>query len=347
VIVSRAVQSDSTFRVRVPPPATAVTPLASRPTFSVIIGVYQGAHLIGGALESLATQTLRPDETVVCDDGSTDDLDAALEPYRQDITLVRKENGGFASALNAAVQMATGDFVVILDSDDAYLPRRLEAIAYLATIRPDLDVIGTDAVLEVDGEPLARYYDLHRFPVDADDQRREMIRQGFVVVPAIRRRALAAIGGFDESLRIGEDWDCCIRLVLAGCLIGIVDEPLYRYRLRPDSLSASQAGNRRANVAILEKLMGHPALTDAERTVVAEGVRHHRRRAAHYEAKEAILQGRPDARRNSLRIALGRGYPLVSRGKAAVSALAPGLARRVLERQLAASPTRGIELEHR
>jgi hypothetical protein len=126
-----------------------------------------------------------------------------------------------------------------------------------------------------------------------------------------------------------------------------VDEPLYRYRLRPDSLSASQAGNRRANVAILEKLMGHPALTDAERTVVAEGVRHHRRRAAHYEAKEAILQGRPDARRNSLRIALGRGYPLVSRGKAAVSALAPGLARRVLERQLAASPTRGIELEHR
>src|SRR5205807_1626204 len=164
--------------VRAPPPRTPVEPAGERPTFSVIIPAYQAADSVGGAIESALAQTLAPDEIVVCDDGSTDDLDAALAPYLDCIVLVRKENGGVASALNTAAHAASSEFVVRLDHDDRFLPERMEAIAELAVARPDLDLIATDAVLEVDGRVLARRGDLHWFPVDAGDQAAESLVHG-------------------------------------------------------------------------------------------------------------------------------------------------------------------------
>src|SRR5439155_21073872 len=175
--------------VRAPPPRTPVEPAGERPTFSVIIPAYQAADSVGGAIESALAQTLAPDEIVVCDDGSTDDLDAALAPYLDCIVLVRKENGGVASALNAAAARATGDFLVVLDSDDAYLPTRLEAMSALASARPDLDVLSTDALLEVEGRTVARFYTKAQpFPVEG--QREAILDRCFLFAPAVRRDRL-------------------------------------------------------------------------------------------------------------------------------------------------------------
>ena len=80
-------------------------------------------------MQSALDQTLKPEEIVICDDGSPDDLEGALGPLRRAVNIVRKENGGFASAMNFAVAAAKGEFVVQLDSDDLFQPRRLEAIA--------------------------------------------------------------------------------------------------------------------------------------------------------------------------------------------------------------------------
>src|SRR3954452_9165647 len=89
----------------------------ARPTFSVMIGAYQAAGTIGDALESVFAQTEPAHEVIVVDDGSTDDLDSALSPYRDRIKLVRKQNGGVASTRNAALGVATGEFMAILDAD--------------------------------------------------------------------------------------------------------------------------------------------------------------------------------------------------------------------------------------
>jgi glycosyltransferase involved in cell wall biosynthesis len=313
----------------------------------VLVAAYQSAGFIGEALESLRAQTLQPDEVIVCDDGSTDDLDEALEPYRDMIQLVRKENGGFSSALNAATRVATADFVAILDPDDVYLPERLEAIAELAALRPDLDVVTTDMFLEVDGRRLARHSEFHPFPLDAEGQRLEVLRHCFFGVPAIRRTRLLEIGGFDESLRNAEDWDCWIRLILTGSLVGLVDEPLYCYRLSNTSNSGNPVRNSRANVDVLEKLLQSPLLRPGEESIVEAGIEIHTRRTVLLEARQAILAGDKNARSRSLSVVTGRGQPLASRTKAAVAALAPRLARRVMSYQIARSPSQGIELEHR
>ena len=122
---------------------------------------------------------------IVCDDGSTDDLEGALAPFLERITLIRKENGGEATAKNAAAHEASGDFLVILDADDVYLPERLAALAELARARPDLDVLTSDAVLEVDGEAVRRCY-TPELPFEVEDQRSAILRRNFVFGLAAR-----------------------------------------------------------------------------------------------------------------------------------------------------------------
>src|SRR2546422_6867419 len=116
------------MRESLAPAPEAPTEGGGVPTFSVVIPAYQAAGFIGDAIESVLAQTLAPIEVIVCDDGSTDDLEGALARYRNSITLLRKENGGEASAKNAGARAASGDFVAVLDADDVYFPERLEAL---------------------------------------------------------------------------------------------------------------------------------------------------------------------------------------------------------------------------
>ena len=118
------------WRVTVPPPAAPVEP-RDAPTLSVLITYYRGrAGDPRGRRCPCSSRPSgpKPSEIVICDDGSPDDLEAALGPLRTAVKIVRKENGGTGSALNAAVRASSGEYVVQLDQDDAFLPRRLEAI---------------------------------------------------------------------------------------------------------------------------------------------------------------------------------------------------------------------------
>ena len=94
--------------------------------------------VIADAVRSVMEQTVQPYEIVICDDGSPDDLDAGLGDLKDQVKIVRKENGGTGSALNAAAGAASGDYVVQLDVDDVFMPRRLEAISAVLTTRPDV-----------------------------------------------------------------------------------------------------------------------------------------------------------------------------------------------------------------
>jgi len=308
----------------------ALEPLAEVPSFSVLIAVYNAADVVAEAVDSALAQTTAALEVIVCDDGSTDDVVGALSPFRERVTVIRKENGGEASAKNAAAHAARGDFLAILDADDVYLPERIEALGELACKRPDLDVLTTDAVLEVDGRPIRTCY-THDLPFEVDDQRAAILRRNFVFgLAAVRRERFFDVGGFDETLRYATDWDCWARLILSGSRVGLVAQTLARYRLRTGSLSAQRPALLAGRVDVLERAARHPSLTSLEREVVAGSLRLERSRLAVARARSALLGELPAPRRHAFGVVLGRGHGLRTRAKAAAAAVAPGRARRAL-----------------
>jgi hypothetical protein len=315
---------------RLPPAHEAVQP-GRAPTFSIVIAAYQASAMIGGALESALGQSEPPHEIIVCDDGSTDDLEGAIRPYGDRVRYLRKERGGPASARNVGARAASGDFVAILDADDAYLPQRLEALGALAMARPDLDILVTDAYLELDGHILGRF--TSETPFATDEQRVAILDRCFCAWPALRRSRLLADGGFDESLPTGSDWEVVIRLIFAGSRAGLVNEPLYRYRVRADSVTGDRVSTLRQRLHMLERVRGGLELAPAEEASLARSLDRQRRALLLTEAEAALRSGHPDARRRAFAVAAAGDVKAPARLKALASAFSPRLARWALERR--------------
>jgi glycosyltransferase involved in cell wall biosynthesis len=312
----------------VPPPDGEVAELPAAPTFSIVIPAYQAAETIAAALDSALGQVHPAHEVIVVDDGSTDDLEDVLEPYLDRIAVVHKANGGAASARNRGAEAASGEFIAVLDADDRFHPRRLEALAELAVARPDLDLITTDTRMVVDGEVAGRFHEKNPFAVEA--QRLAILESCFVGGwPAVRRSRLRAIGGFDESLPIAHDWDCWARLILDGARAGLVDRPYYDYTLREGSLTSSRVASLRDRVRLLEKAAENPALLPEDRPTLARAYRRHRSRAVVAEASAIVSAGGRERWRLP-GLALGRGVETRVRALALLAFISPALAKKRL-----------------
>jgi glycosyltransferase involved in cell wall biosynthesis len=262
---------------------------SSRPTFSVLIPVYNGAGTIADAVSSALAQTRSPLQVIVCDDGSSDDLDAALEPFEERILLVRQANSGAPVAQNRGLGAASGEFVGVLDADDVWEPTRLERLGALSADDPELDILASDVWFERAGRLTGRFHEANPFPLF--DQRGMILRRCFMWNPAMRRSRLLEIGGFDPELPIGYDWDCLIRLILDGRRAGLVDEPLARYRLHAGSLTANSARSLGYRVRCLEKACAHASLSSRERALAQHSLRRARARAQAAYAQEAGRAG--------------------------------------------------------
>jgi Glycosyl transferase family 2 len=322
-----------TARVRVfrAPPVKGDVPPRASPTFSVVVAAYNAAGTIAEAVESALRQTLPPLEVIVCDDGSTDRTAAALEPFGDRVTYIRKRRGGVASAWNMALDRAKGEFFAVLGADDAYMPTRLEALTELATARSDLDILCTDAFLELDGQPVSKFGD--DTPFEVADQATAILERCFCVAPAARTRTLIDAGGFDESLSRGSDWECVIRLLHRQAIAGLVDEPLYRYRFHARSLTADRVRTLRDRVGLLERVGETYNLSERERAALARSVARQRASLALTEAEAALRGGSPDARRRAFLAARTPTVGFRARTAALAAALAPKAARRALERR--------------
>jgi glycosyltransferase involved in cell wall biosynthesis len=294
-----------------------------------VIAVHNAAATIAEAIDSVLGQTVAPTELIVCDDGSTDATAAAVEPYRHRITYLRKEHGGVASARNAALEVAAGEFFAVLDADDVYEPERIEALAELALVRPDLDVLCTDVSFERHGDVIGRF--TTGCPFEVANQKAAILERCFCIAPAVRRDPLRAAGGFDESLRSGSDWECAIRLILSGAGAGMVDEPLYRYRVEDGTLTSDRVATLRDRILLLERV-GRTYELDAAETVALERSLATQRNALILTEAESALRSRArDARSRAFAAARIPGVAFRTRASAVAAAVAPRAAGRILE----------------
>ena len=268
------------------PPAPTSTPF---PRISVVIPAFNREATIRGAIESVLAQSFTDFEVLVVDDASTD---ATVEAVRNVADprvrlLANPRNMGAGAARNTGLHAARGDWVAFQDSDDEWLPRKLER--QMAR----LDAPGTDWIAAYcgmlvlgtaeaqgstpDARPKIDYLPAQGpHPVEGD------LRQALLSVNSIspqtlvaRRAVLARIGGFDESLSAVEDWDLALRLAQEGA-IACVDEPLVIQRFSPNSLSRQIARRLAARRAILAK---HHALFAQDPALLA---RHHAGHATLY-----------------------------------------------------------------
>lgn len=299
-------------------PAGAVAPADAAPTMSVLVPVFNGADTVGEALESVLTQDPPPTEVIVSDDGSEDELDAALRPFADHIRIVRGPNAGLATARNRAAAVAEGELLALVDADDVWLQGRAEVLGEAARLRPDLDVITTDAHVARDGRrDDDTYYDIRDFPVD--DQVDGILRASFVFgAAAIRRASFERVGGYDPRARYAEDWDLWLRLLTSGGRAGLVDLPLYEYRRRPDSLTGRRVELAAGVLAALVRARELP-LTPAQRRVLARTEATWRLKAA----RAAAAAG--DRRRFALaaRAATAPGVRPVDRARVLARAVLP------------------------
>src|ERR1022692_1013467 len=117
------------------------------PLVSVIIPAYRAAETIADTLDSVLAQTFKDYEIIVVNDGSPDseDLEKALEPYRERIIYLRQENQGPGGARNTGIRTARGQYIAPLDADDIWAPEHLAAQLAVLEADPSIDVVYADA----------------------------------------------------------------------------------------------------------------------------------------------------------------------------------------------------------
>lgn len=296
------------------------------PTFSVVVAAHDAEATIGEALDSVLAQTTPPLEIVVVDDGSTDGTADVVARHGERVRLIRQENRGPAAARNVAIRRSVGEFAAILDADDVFEPERLAAFSELAAARPELDILMSDVYLERGGEVTGLFSE--ETPFADDDQFTQLVDRCFLAEPAVRRTTLLAAGGFDETLRVGEDWECWLRLLHRGARAGYVERPLLRYRVDGAGLTADRMTALRSRVQVLERAAALDLSPD-ERRVVEQTLRRRRRRARLAEVEVALAAREPHARRRAAAEAFGPDVPLGVRALLLASAAVPGLGTRI------------------
>jgi len=227
------------------------------PAVSVIMPAFNVAPYVGEALRSALAQTFTDFEVIVVDDGSKDgtaDVVRTFEAQDPRVRLVQQANRGLAGARNTALRAARGEFFALLDSDDVWEPAFLAQQLAILEARPEVDIVtGNGWYLEGPrhGQLARPYPDARPDPTLASIIGDEW---SVFIMSVVRRRVYTSIGAFDEEMRSNEDYDFWLRAAVAGFIFARNDVPLGHYRVRSDSLSASNVRMLRGILHVYRKL---------------------------------------------------------------------------------------------
>jgi glycosyltransferase involved in cell wall biosynthesis len=231
-------------------------------TVSVIIPYYRAGQTIARAVESALGQTVAPQEILIVDDGCPEDAAVATKHFGSSVRLIRKSNGGTASARNLGIEYAQGEWIAFLDADDYWEPTKLER---QLAFTEGAGVVGSMWFTEAPGKPrsLAKIVDPEFFGRTfrpRDSEAFQVAMNLWTSALLVRRKALGE-QRFVSGLEPAEDRDLWIRLV-GTTGVYLVPEPLATYGQWPESLSNSDSD--RDCVSMLKVVHRHAALLGAK-----------------------------------------------------------------------------------
>jgi glycosyltransferase involved in cell wall biosynthesis len=239
----------------------------STPTLSLVIPAYNRGHLIAQTLDSALAQDPPFLETIVVDDGSTDDTATVLQAYTGRVRVITLSNGGVQHARNTGVAAARGNYVALCDSDDLLEPGYVATMLDWLGKHPECDAVYTNFVTfdcngihpdKFSGAPKNYFENATRtgaFWHDIPDLYvRTVSYQALFPSGCVLRKSLyMQLGGYDIRFnRVGaEDWEFTLRMTATG-RIALCAEPLVRVRKHEGNDSGDNIHTVRGTVHILE-----------------------------------------------------------------------------------------------
>lgn len=214
------------------------------PTVSVIVPTYNRAHLLPECLDSILSQSFRDFEIVVIDDGSTDNTKALVNSYiarfEGKIRYFYQRNMGAAAARNRGIKVAAGELIAFCDSDDAWLPGKLERQVAALTANPACAMVVGECV--VMGREAEGGFMVARATFEGRSFLEALFETQFVNVGATLFRAscLRKIGGFDKTVEPAEDYDLALRLA-ARFQAMVSPQPALLYRRHGGNMTSAPA----------------------------------------------------------------------------------------------------------
>jgi glycosyltransferase involved in cell wall biosynthesis len=228
---------------------------------SVVIPSHNRRHTLERALRSVIEQTSAVDEIILVDDGSTDDSAAMTTQLFPDIKLIRQSNRGVSAARNRGIRAARHDWIALLDSDDSWLPHKIQSIREAALLHPGHVLYHSDEIWMRRG-------------VRVNPKQKHRKSGGWIfkqclplcaISPSasvLRKSTLQALGLFDESLPACEDYDLWLRLCHRFPVHFIEQALIIKYGGHEDQLSRRYPAMDRYRVRALHRLLETESLSE-------------------------------------------------------------------------------------
>jgi glycosyltransferase involved in cell wall biosynthesis len=230
------------------------------PLVSAIVPLYNSERFLAQALDSALAQTFKDLEVIVVDDGSTDGGPALADRYAERhpgvVRVIHQANQGLCNARNAALAVARGEYLALLDADDVWLPHHLADCIAEFERHPDVALVHAD-IDHIDGDGCSLgHSERHWDRYDSDAFVALFLRREHVLCPTavFRRQAVERVGNFDMQFnRLGcEDRDLWLR-ISANSQVTYLDDVHAHYRRHPTSMSTNFDRMLKARIKLVDK----------------------------------------------------------------------------------------------
>ena len=233
--------------------------------FSVIIPCHNRSESLHRALKSVFAQTYTKFEVIIVDDGSTDDTAQLIQNCFPQCVYIYQANKGVSAARNTGIAQAKGEWIAFLDSDDEWLPAKLQIQIQAATNYPEHKIIHTDEIWIRNGKRV-------------NPMRKHQKYGGWIfekclplcaISPSsvmIQRQVFHRVGLFDESLPACEDYDLWLRVCSLYPVHFIEEALIIKYGGHQDQLSTKYWGMDRFRIKALSHIIQSGSLNQQDMT---------------------------------------------------------------------------------
>lgn len=237
---------------------------------SVVIPTFNRVDRLEKTLQSVLDQTFSPLEIIVVDDGSNDSTEAMLmDKFGDRIQYHYQENRGVSHARNTGIELSSGNWIAFLDSDDQWLPEKLQLQVAAIQSSPEYWFCHTNEIWIRNGKRVN--------PMNKHDKSGGYIYQHClplcVISPSsalIKKQVFNDIGAFDESLPVCEDYDYWLRYCASHPVLYIESPQLIKHGGHEDQLSRRYWGMDRFRIQALLKILQSHNLTEEDRIATVD-----------------------------------------------------------------------------